>query len=290
MKESSTTEIFNANEALLRSLISNQVLEIQKPLLNALDFWLKSKHHWPLYFRHSVHHILRSSLADAVKASMKADSGKNLSLVDLIINFTVDSLHNEANICNRQAGERMQGRGPTGVELGERKKMRQVRRAMNFTESCEVNLSGISDSENISSIFDETQSHRPDKLVKKRSSGNLPPVRSKSKRSIQCSSFLKILDFFHQHESKMNVISYVKEEASYKVTLNDDGVIRNVEISREFFCSCKKTIHADRKACLHIIWCLNKIRLIGLDDDIIGHIYLEGHENKSLKIPNILRE
>ena len=88
----------------------------------------------------------------------------------------------------------------------------------------------------------------------------------------------------------MNVISYVKEESQYKVTLNDDGVIRNVEISREFFCSCKKTIHADRKACLHIIWCLNKIRLIGLDDDIIGHIYLEGHENKSLKIPNILRE
>ena len=130
---------------------------------------------------------------------------------------------------------------------------------MNFTESCEVNLFDISDNENISSIFDETRSHRPDKLVKKRSSGNLPPIRSKRKRSIQCSSFLKILDSFHQHESKMNVISYVKDKASYKVTLSNDGIVRNIEISREFFCSCNKTIRADRKTCRHIIWCLNKI-------------------------------
>ena len=87
---------------------------------------------------------------------MKADSGKNLSLVDAVINSTVDSLRHEANICNRQAGERAQGRGPTGVELEGREKMRQVRRAMNFTEGCKVNLSDISDSENISSILDET--------------------------------------------------------------------------------------------------------------------------------------
>ena len=259
-------------------------------MLNALDFWLKNKHRWTICFRHSVDQILRSSLADAAKASMKADSGKNLSLVGVIINFTVDSLRNEANICNRQAGERTQGRGPTGVELEERETMRQVRRAMNFTECCEVNLSEISDSENISSIFDQTQSYRPDEPVKKRSSGNLPPIRSKRKRSIQCSSFIKILDSFHQHETKMNGISYVKDEASYKVTLNDDGVVRNVEISRELFCSCKTTIHAERKTCRPIIWCLNKIRLIGVDDDIIGQIYLEDHEIKSLKIQNILRE
>ena len=168
--------------------------------------------------------------------------------------------------------------------------MRQVRRAMNFTEGCKVNLSDISDSENISSILDKTWSHRPDKPLKKRSSGNLPPVRSKRKRSIQCSSFLKILDSFHQHESKMNVISYVKDEASYKVTLNDDGVVRNIEISREFFCSCNKTIRADRKTCRHITWFLNKISLIGLDNDIIGQVYLEDHEIRSLKILDILTE
>ena len=71
----------------------------------------------------------------------------------------------------------------------------------------------------------------------------------------------------------MNVISYVKDEASQKVTFNDDGVVRNVEISREFFCSCNKTIRADRKTCRHIIWCLNKISLIGLRTDIIGQMY-----------------
>ena len=44
---------------------------------------------------------------------------------------------------------------------------------------------------------------------------------------------MKILDLFHQHGSKMFAISYVKGKTSYKVTLNDDGVVRNVEISRE---------------------------------------------------------
>ena len=80
-----------------------------------------------------------------------------MSLVDAVTNSTVDSLRNEADIFNRQAGERAQGRGPTGVELGEREKMRQVRVAMNFTDSCEVNLSNTSDSENISSLFAETR-------------------------------------------------------------------------------------------------------------------------------------
>ena len=88
---------------------------------------------------------------------MKADSRKNLSLVDAVINSTVNSLRHEANICNRQAGERTQGRGPTGVELGKRVEMPQARRAMNFTEGCEVNPSNISDGENISLIFDETR-------------------------------------------------------------------------------------------------------------------------------------
>ena len=70
LKDSSTTEIFNSNEALLRSLISNQVPENRKPLLNALDFWLKSKHRWALCLRHSVHQIPRSSLAEAAQASI----------------------------------------------------------------------------------------------------------------------------------------------------------------------------------------------------------------------------
>ena len=50
LKDSSTTEIFNSNEALLRSLISNQVPGNRKPLLNALDFWLKSQYRWALSF------------------------------------------------------------------------------------------------------------------------------------------------------------------------------------------------------------------------------------------------
>ena len=88
---------------------------------------------------------------------MNADSGKNLTLVDAVINCTLDSLRHEANIWNRQAGERPEGRRPTGFELGEREEMPQVRRAMNFTEGCKANLSNISDSEIISSIFDKAR-------------------------------------------------------------------------------------------------------------------------------------
>ena len=33
----------------------------------------------------------------------------------------------------------------------------------------------------------------------------------------------------------MFVISYVKGKTLYKVTINDNGVVKNVEISREFF-------------------------------------------------------
>ena len=85
---------------------------------------MKSNLRWALCFRHSVHQIPRSSLAEAVQASMKANFGKNLSLVDAVINSTVYSQRHEANIYNRQAGKRAQVRGPTGVELGEREKMR----------------------------------------------------------------------------------------------------------------------------------------------------------------------
>ena len=133
LKHSSTTEISNSNEALLVILISNQVRGNRKPLLNALDFWLKSKHRWALCFQHSVHQIPGSSLAEAAQASIKADSGNNLSLLNAVINYTLDSLRHEANICNHQAGECAQARGPTGVELGKREEMPQVRIAMNFT-------------------------------------------------------------------------------------------------------------------------------------------------------------
>ena len=157
LKHSSTNEIFNSNEALLPSLISNQIRGNRKPLLNAPDFWLKSKHRWALCFRHSIHQIPCSGLAEAGQAPMNADSGKNLSLVDAVINSTVDSLHHEANIWSCQAGERPEERRPTGFELGEREEMPQVRRAMTFTEGCKANLSNISDSEIISSIFDKTR-------------------------------------------------------------------------------------------------------------------------------------
>ena len=45
LKDWTTTKIFNSNEALLRSLISNQVPGNRKPFLNALDFLLTLLQH-----------------------------------------------------------------------------------------------------------------------------------------------------------------------------------------------------------------------------------------------------
>ena len=85
--------------------MSNQVLGNQNPLLNVLNFWLKSKHRWSTYLEHSLHQISRSSPAEAAQSSMKTDSGKNLSLLNVVINSAVDSPYHQANTPNHEADE-----------------------------------------------------------------------------------------------------------------------------------------------------------------------------------------
>ena len=104
LKTSNTVEMFDTNRKLLESLISKQIPGDQKPLNDALKFWLRCKHRWALCYRSTVHNVPRSSLAEAAQAAMKVDDGKNLSLVDTVIAATIDSIRLKAKFVNRERG------------------------------------------------------------------------------------------------------------------------------------------------------------------------------------------
>ena len=92
LKTSNCVEMFETNRKLLESLMSKQIPGNQKPLKDALKFWLSCKHRWALCYRSSVHNVPLSRLAEAAQAAMKADGRKNLSLVYTVIAATIDSI------------------------------------------------------------------------------------------------------------------------------------------------------------------------------------------------------
>ena len=55
-------------------------------------------------YRNTVHNVPRSSLAEDAQAAMKADGGKNLSLVDTVIAATIVSVRLKAKFVNRARG------------------------------------------------------------------------------------------------------------------------------------------------------------------------------------------
>ena len=104
LKTSNTVEMFDTNRKLLESLISKQIPGNQKPLNDALTFWLLWKHRWALYYRSKVHNVPRSSLAEAAQVAMKADGRENLSLVDTVVAASIDSICLKAKLVDRERG------------------------------------------------------------------------------------------------------------------------------------------------------------------------------------------
>ena len=94
--------MFDTNRKLPESIISKQVPGNQKPLNDALNFWLSCKHRWTLCYRSTIHNVPRSSLAGAAQAAMKADGGKNLSLIDTAIADTIGLIRLKAKFVNRE--------------------------------------------------------------------------------------------------------------------------------------------------------------------------------------------
>ena len=96
--------MFDTNIKLLESLISKQIPGNQKPSNDALKFWLRCKHRWTLCYRSTVHNVPRSRLAEAAEVAMKAEGGKNLSLVATVIAATIESIRLKAKFVNRERG------------------------------------------------------------------------------------------------------------------------------------------------------------------------------------------
>ena len=85
LKTSNTPEMYETNRKLLKSLISKQIPGNQKPLINALEFWLHCKHIWALYNQSSVNNATLSSLAKVAWPAIKADGGEDCSLLTLLL-------------------------------------------------------------------------------------------------------------------------------------------------------------------------------------------------------------
>ena len=106
-----------------------------------------------------------SSLAESAHASMKAAGDKNLSLVDAAFADITDSVRLEARFQNQQSGEIARGAGPSGDDLLTREEIRQIARTESYS----------SDQFGDVGMYDESRSHRPDKVAK----ASLPKVKQK---------------------------------------------------------------------------------------------------------------
>ena len=150
-------------------LIQQQAQGDQKPLTDALAFWERCKYRWAVAYCHSLQNIPKSSLAHA---SMKASGEKNLSLVDAVFADVADSARLEAKWTNREAGERSQGSGPDGEAMNIRNEIRQINRAHTYVNASQnqgeesSQESSESNDDELPSLFDVNQSHRPDKKIK----------------------------------------------------------------------------------------------------------------------------
>ena len=91
MKNSVTTESYEICKQRIIKLIGVQEISARKPLFDTLKFWNSIKSRCATSYRVGLHNIPKSSLAEAVQASMKAVSESNISLVDATYSAITDS-------------------------------------------------------------------------------------------------------------------------------------------------------------------------------------------------------
>ena len=287
LKDSLSQEVYNNNYYLLRELISQQVPGNRKPLEDALAWWVRCKARWVQCFRASTHNIPLSSLAECAQASMVADGGKNLSLIDSVVAANVDSVRLDAAMQNRRIGERAQGSGPSAEDLRIRNERRQVERGQSFLDSIStINQQNRISNQSTASIFDSSRTHRPDKPAQKRNStGDHPSIKSKRRRSLTSGFFNTILNRYHKTVAKCRALSMEKlSDGSFVVKIEESGKIQKVEVGLEIYCSCTKSHRADRRTCIHIVWCFNKLCSVDLSSDMMAQVSLEEFELQSLTL------
>ena len=94
--------MLDTNRKLLESVISSEIPGNQKPLNNPLKIWLRCKHRWVFCYRSTLSKFPLSSLTEAAQAAMKANGGKNLSLVDTVFAATIYSIRLKAKFIIRE--------------------------------------------------------------------------------------------------------------------------------------------------------------------------------------------
>ena len=77
-------------------------------------------------------------------------------------------------------------------------------------------------------------------------------------------------------------------DSSFQVKLKEQNKSFIVDVRLERYCSCNKIERADRKTCVHIVWCMNKLCKKELSEEIIAQVSLEHHELLSLDPPSEL--
>ena len=138
-------------------------------------------------------------------------------------------------------------------------------------------------------IFDLTRSHRPEKSLKINSSINLPIIEAKRRRSLQTTLLTSIVKKYHCIGKNIIATSITKNSgSSFQVKLKEQNKTFIVDVGLKIYCSCNKNETADRKKCVHIVWCMNKLCKKELSDEIVAQVLLEHHELSSLDPPSEL--
>ena len=263
MKNSVTTESYEICKQRIIKLIGVQEISARKPLFDTLKFWDSIKLRWATCYRVGLHNILKSSLAEAAQASMKAANEKNISLVDVTYVDITDSARLDSKWINRIEGEESRGLGPSQVD--ERYEARQINRAKRYIkETSDFN-------DDLTSSAEHTVITA--KPVLARPSNNAPPkVKRKRLRSTEAGYFRKLLRKLLLMEGQARVLSLTQGSEKAHLLIQVQNTNYNVKIAKAVRCDCFSQQMAGKKTCCHIIWCLMNIYCLEKNDPRLAHV------------------
>ena len=104
---------------------------------------------------------------------------------------------------------------------------------------------------------------------------------------MQTTDLTSIVKKYHCIGKNIIATSITKHsDSSFQVKLKEQNKTFIVDVGLEIYCSCNKNERADRKTCVHIAWCMNKLCKKELSDEIIAQVSLEYQELLSLDPPS----
>ena len=124
-------------------------------------------------------------------------------------------------------------------------------------------------------VFDSTRRHSPDKPLKRNSAINLSIIKAKRRRSLQTTHVTSIVKRYHCIGKNIIATNIKKKSnSSFQVKLKEQSKTFILNVGLEKYCSCNKKERAERKTCVHIVRCMNKLCKKELSDEIIAQVSL----------------